>query len=166
MVRKVFYSFHYKPDCGRAALVRNMGFVDGNKPANDNDWEEITKGGDRAIQRWIDSQLEGKSCNVVLIGQNTAGRKWIEYEIKQAWNTNKGVVGVHIHKLKDLNGYQTSKGANPFTNFQMSNSQVRLSSVAKAYNPPYSNSKDVYAYIYDNLADWIEEAIEIRQSEG
>ena len=61
-----------------------MGVGEGNKPATDNDWETITKGGDKAIQRWIDDQLDGKSCNVVLIGENTAGRKWIKYEIEAA----------------------------------------------------------------------------------
>jgi MTH538 TIR-like domain (DUF1863) len=166
MVRKVFYSFHHKPDCARAARVRNMGVVEGNKPANDNEWETIAKGGDRAIQRWIDDQLNGKSCNVVLIGESTAGRKWIEYEIRKAWNTNKGVVGVYIHKLKDFDGNQSSKGSNPFTNFKMVNSETKLSSVVKTYNPPYIDSKDACAYINDNLADWIEEAIAIRDSEG
>jgi len=94
-----------------------MGVVEGNKPATDNDWESITKGGDKAIQKWIDDQLTGKSCNVVLIGENTAGRKWIKYEIKEAWNNNKGVVGVYIHRLKDLDGNQSSKGRNPFEDF-------------------------------------------------
>jgi len=164
MTRRVFYSFHYKPDCTRAARVRNMGVVEGNKPASDNDWEEITSGGDRAIKKWIDDQLDGKSCNVVLIGENTAGRKWIKYEIETAWNTKKGLVGVYIHKLKDLDGNQSSKGSNPFEDFTIGEKKKQMSSVVKAYNPPYSDSKDVYNYISENLADWIEEAIEIRDN--
>jgi len=164
MARRVFYSFHYKPDCTRAARVRNMGVVEGNKPASDNDWEEITSGGDRAIKKWIDDQLDGKSCNVVLIGENTAGRKWIKYEIETAWNTKKGLVGVYIHKLKDLDGNQSSKGSNPFEDFTIGEKKKQMSSVVKAYNPPYSDSKDVYNYISENLADWIEEAIEIRDN--
>ena len=44
MARKVFYSFHSVPDCTRAARVRDMGVVEGNPPATDNDWEKITKG--------------------------------------------------------------------------------------------------------------------------
>ena len=44
MARRVFYSFHYEPDNARAAQVRNMGVVEGNKPASDHDWETITKG--------------------------------------------------------------------------------------------------------------------------
>lgn len=164
MARRVFYSFHYKPDCARAARVRNMGVVEGNKPASGNEWETITGGGPKAIQKWIDNQLYGKSCNVVLIGENTAGRKWINYEIETAWNDGRGVVGVYIHKLKDLDGYQSSKGRNPFDDFTMDGSQKKLSSIVKAYNPPYSDSKDVYAYIRDNLEDWIEEAIDIRSN--
>lgn len=166
MARRLFYSFHYKPDCSRAAQVRNMGVIEGNKPATDNEWERITRGGASAIERWIDSQLNGKSCNVILIGENTAGRKWINYEIKAAWNSKKGVVGVYIHRLKDLNGYQSSKGSNPFEYFKMDGSEKKLSSIVAAYNPPYTNSKDVYAYINDNLFDWIEEAIEIREEQG
>jgi MTH538 TIR-like domain (DUF1863) len=164
MARRVFYSFHYKPDCSRAAQVRNMGLVEGNKPASDNDWETITKGGDSRIKEWIDGQLDGKSCNVVLIGENTAGRKWIKYEIETAWNSGKGVVGVHIHRLKDLDGNQSSKGSNPFEDFTMKKDASKLSGIIKVYNPPHTDSKDAYSYIKANLADWIEEAIEIRDN--
>ena len=166
MARRVFYSFHYKPDCTSAAQVRNMGIVEGNKPASDNDWERIAKGGDSAVRKWINGQLGGKSCNVVLIGEKTAGRKWIKYEIQTGWNAKKGVVGVYIHRLKDLDGNQSLKGRNPFDDFRMDGSEKRLSSIVKAYNPPYTNSRDVYAYINDNLPDWIDEALEIRYDEG
>ena len=143
-----------------------MGIVEGNKPASDNEWEQVTRGGAAAIERWIDSELYGKSCNVVLIGANTAGRKWINYEIKSAWNSKKAVLGVYVHRLKDLNGYQSSRGSNPFDYFLLDGSDRKLSTVVSAYNPPYTNSKDAYAYIHDNLFDWIEQAIQIREDEG
>lgn len=162
MARRVFYSFHYKPDNWRASQVRNIGVVEGNRPVTDNEWEEITRGGDPAIERWINLQLDGKSCAVVLIGAKTAGRKWISYEIKKAWNEEKGVVGIYIHGLKDKEGAQANKGANPFSAITVD--QEALSSIVKAYNPPFSDSKDVYQYISDNLGDWIEEAIDIRQN--
>jgi hypothetical protein len=160
----VFYSFHYTPDCARAARVRNMGVVEGNKPASDNDWEEIESGGDKAIQKWIDDQLDGRSCNVVLIGENTAGRKWIDYEIKSAWNSKKGLVGVYIHRLKDFDGNQALKGNNPFEDFTIGQKKTPMTSVVKAYNSPYTDSKDVYNHINEHLSDWIEEAIEIRDN--
>jgi hypothetical protein len=164
MARRVFYSFHYKPDNSRASQVRNMGVVDGNKPATDNDWETITGKGDKAIQKWIDDQLEGKSCAVVLIGEKTAQRKWINYEIKEAWNNKKGLLGIYIHRLKNLDGDQSSKGDNPFDEFTVGEAKKKLSPVVKAYNPPYSDSKEVYAYIKQNLEDWIEDAISIRDN--
>lgn len=160
MARRAFYSFHYQPDNFRAGQVRNMGVIEGNAPASDNDWEAVKKGGDAAIQKWIDDQLYGKSVAIVLIGSGTAGRKWIDYEIKAAWNAGKGVMGVYIHNLKDSDGKQSYQGANPFSGFNVSGTS--LSSIVKAYAPPYSDSKQVYGYIKDNLATWIEEAVTIR----
>jgi len=160
MARRVFYSFYYKPDNWRASQVRNMGVIEGNRPVSDNEWEEITSGGDKAIQKWIDEQLQGKSCAVVLIGANTAGRKWIKYEIKKAWNDEKGVLGIYIHNLKDKEENQSSKGRNPFDDFTIDGE--KLSKIVKAYDPPYSTSTTVYAHIKENLEDWVEEAITIR----
>lgn len=162
MARKVFFSFHYQPDCVRASQVRNIGVVEGNPSATDNDWETVARGGDPAIQKWIDNQLSGRSCTIVLIGKDTAGRKWINYEIEKSWNGSKGVFGIYIHNLKNFSGVQTTMGSNPFSGFNLKNGTVALSSVVKAYNPPFSDSKDVYKYISDNLESWIEEAIRIR----
>src|SRR5690349_5507067 len=94
MPRKCFYSFHYVPDNWRTSQVRNIGVIEGNAPASDNGWESVKKGGEAAIQKWIDLQLSGRSCAIVLIGSETAGRKWINYEIGKAWNEGKGVVGI------------------------------------------------------------------------
>ncbi len=160
MARKAFYSFHYIPDNWRASQVRSMGVIEGNPPATDNDWEAVKRGGDPAIKNWIDRQLNGKSVAIVLIGAETAGRKWIKYEIEQAWNGKKGVLGIYIHNLKDRNGNQIVKGKNPFTPYSIDG--VNMSRIVQSYDPPYVISKDVYAYIQNNLEAWIEKAIEIR----
>ena len=163
MARSAFYSFHYTPDCWRASQVRNMGVIDGNKPASDNDWEQVTRRGDQAIQNWIEGQLNGRSCAIVLIGQNTAARKWINYEISTAWNQNKGVLGVYVHRLRDASGYQCNKGGNPFDHVTFTSSGRPLSTVVQTYDTPY-DSKEAYGYIQSNLSAWIEEAIRIRAS--
>ena len=161
MVRRVFFSFHYKPDNWRASQVRNIGVIEGNAAVSDNDWETITGRGDEAIRRWINEQMHGRSCAIVLIGNRTAGRKWINYEIKKAWNDGKGVVGIYIHNLRDSNRSQASKGKNPFNDFTVNGRT--LSSIVKAYDPPHKRSTDVYNYIEDNIEDWVEEAIRIRR---
>lgn len=162
MARRTFYSFHYKPDSWRASQVRNMGVVDGNRPCSDNDWETITKGGDEKIKKWIAEQLDGKSCVIVLIGANTAGLKWINHEIIKGWDDGKGVVGVYVHNLLDSDKKQANKGANPFDNIGYGNTGKKLSSVVKAYDPPYTTSTDVYDHIQKHLEAWVEEAVAIR----
>ena len=163
MARRVFYSFHYKPDNWRASQIRNMGVVDGNKPATDNDWESITGGGEAAIKKWIAEQMNGRSCRVVLIGAGTANRKWINHEIVKSWNDGKGILGVYIHNMKNSQGNQASKGSNPFSDITMGDTDKKMSSVVKAYDPPYTASQNVYSHIQDNLADWLETAIDIRE---
>lgn len=164
MARKVFFSFHYVPDNWRASQVRRMGALEGNQPVSDNDWEEVTSGGDDAIKKWIANQMSGRSCAVVLIGAATAGRKWINHEIIKAWDDGKGVVGVYIHGLKNAAETQSTKGANPFANITMGGTTTKMSSIVKAYDPPYTVSTDVYAHIKTNLDAWVEEAIEIRNA--
>ena len=159
MTRRVFFSFHYKPDNWRASQVRNIGTVEGNKAASDNDWETVTKGGDVAIKEWIDDQMSGKSCAVVLVGEKTADRKWIKYEIKKAWNDGRGLLGIHVNKLKDADGDTATKGGNPF-DFKVGDEN--LSELVKCYTPSGTTSKDVYESISDNIEAWIEDAIDRR----
>jgi hypothetical protein len=148
------------PDAWRTSQVRNIGKIEGNKPASDNDWETVKKGGDEAIKKWINDQLDGRSCTIVLIGAETAGRKWIKYEIEKSWNDKKGVLGIYIHNLKDANGKQTIKGKNPFSDFTVNGTS--MSTIVKAYDPPFTDSKEVYNYISEHIENWIENAITIR----
>lgn len=164
MARKCFYSFHYKPDNWRVSTIRNIGTVEGNKPASDNDWETVTGGGNAKIKKWIEDQMKGRTCTVILAGSNTADRKWINYEIKESWDKGKGVLVIFIHKIKDGEGNQSSKGGNPLYYVTDCPGGKRLSAIAKAYDPPRETSKGVYSYIEDNIEDWIEDAIEIRNA--
>ena len=162
MKRQVFYSFHYELDNWRASQVRNIGAIEGNKPVSDNKWEEIKRGGDSAIKKWINSQMQNRSCTVVLVGSDTANRKWINYEILKSWNDKMGIAGIYIHGLQNQKGYICSKqGANPFNDIGY-NSNQRLYKMVKCHNPQGSNSKEKYRWIKNNLSDIVEEAIEIR----
>ncbi|MHC8491584.1 TIR domain-containing protein [Thalassospira sp. SM2505] len=165
MLRKCFYSFHYLPDSTRAAQIRNIGSIESNKSASDNDWETVKKGGNAAIERWINGQLSGRSCTIVLVGSETANRKWINYEIVKSWNKGMGVVGIHIHGIKSLDGDTSRKGANPFDFIPVGTSGKKLSSIVKCYNPSGNTSKEKYAWIADNLSAAVEEAIRIRSKQ-
>jgi hypothetical protein len=103
MAKKVFYSFYYKEDSSRIQQVINMGVVEGQAMLSGQKWEEVKKKGDAAVEKWIDEQMKGKNCLVVLVGTKTSTRPWVDYEIKKAWKDKLGVVGIRIHGLKDLN---------------------------------------------------------------
>lgn len=160
MTRKVFFSFHFDADSWRASKVRKMGALEGNEPVSGNDWEEVKRGGDAAIERWIASQMKGRTCAVVLVGAQTASRPWVKYEIRKAWESGLGVVGVRIHRLLDRDLEPARSGANPFAGFSINHTP--LSSIVSLHDPVGIDSKAVYASIEASLDAWVEEAIKIR----
>lgn len=174
--RQVFFSFHYAKDAWRASQVRNMGIVEGQAIFSDNSWETVRQKSDWAIKNWILSEMHLRSCVVVLIGSETASRKWVKYEIEEAWKAGKGIVGIYVHGLEDSLKHQSRKGSNPFELFYVDRTinyiverdrpidknEVKMSLVCKAYDTPYLGSTYVYGHIKDHIEDWIEEAIRIR----
>lgn len=153
MARRVFFSFHYDRDIWRASQIRNSwvckpsieeaGFVDIAS------WEAIEREGDEAVERWINNQLYGTSVTVVLIGAETAGRKWVNYEIKKSCERDNGMLGVYIHNCKDQRQNTDYKGKNPFDDWK--SGDVLLSQMFPTYDW-------IYDYGYNHLGDWIEAA--------
>ena len=156
--RQVFFSFEYDKDNWRAGQVRNMGKVSNDSTFSDNDWESVKKDSELAIKRWINAEMAKRSCIVVLIGSTTSTRKWVKYEIEKAYELGKGIVGIYVHGLKDKDGKQTSKGANPFYNIYTDDG-YRLSNYVQAYDTGYVYSTNVYNDIKDKIEGLIEDAI-------
>jgi len=114
MARRVFFSFHFANDYWRTQQVRNMGSLEGQSLCTPNAWEEIKRKGADSIEKWIDDNLRGTSCVVVLVGAETASRPWVRREIVKGWDAGKGVVGIRVHKLLDNNSRSSNAGENPF----------------------------------------------------
>ena len=72
-------------------------------------------------------------------------------------------MGIYVHNLQDSDKKQSTKGANPFEGITVGEDKKKLSTIVKAYDPPYSTSTSVYDHIKSNLAAWVEEAVKIRQ---
>lgn len=142
----------------RVQQIRNIGAIEGNTPVSANDWEEIRKN-DISIKKWIDDNMKSRSCVIVLIGEETASRPWVQYEIVKGWNDHKGVLGIYIHNIKCPRNGKCNQGPNPFDNITFTDGR-KLSSVVKCYNP---GAYDAYNDIANNLDGWIEEAIAIRE---
>lgn len=116
MARKVFFSFHYQRDIWRASNIRNSGVVEGQAAAGFSDasiWEEAKKKGDATIKKMIDDALIGTSVTAVLIGAQTANRKYVNYEIEKSIERGNGILGIYIYNIKDQNGNTDTIGAIP-----------------------------------------------------
>ena len=163
MARRVFFSFHFANDFWRTQQIRNINALDGQAVVNANAWEEIKRKGDASIKKWIDDNLTGKTCVVVLIGSQTANRPWVIHEISRGWNKGKGVLGIRVDKLLDSNRKTTTAGPNPFGKVNFNGSQRTLADVAPVKTPAGADSKAAYASITNNIESWIEEAIKIRE---
>ena len=140
MARRVFFSFKYE-DVSRAMVVRNSWVTQGKEAAGFVDaaeFKRIEAGGDKAIQKWIDSQLTGTSVTAVLVGAKTCASRWVNYEIAESIEKGNGLLGIDISKIKDLN----------------STTSERCGKIPSGYSFYLWNSDNGYA----NLGDWIEQA--------
>jgi hypothetical protein len=116
MARNVFFSFHYQRDIFRVNQIRNLPEVVDASAAGFKDsslWEEARKKSDDAVKKLIDSGLMGTSVTVVCIGNKTAGRKFINYEIQKSIDRGNGILGVQIHHLKNIDGAVDTAGDTP-----------------------------------------------------
>jgi hypothetical protein len=116
MTRNVFFSFHYQRDIFRVNQIRNIPEVMGDAAAGFKDaslWEEAKKKSDAAVKELIDYGLLNTTVTVVCIGNQTAGRKFINYEIEKSMARGNGIVGVQIHHLNDHKGNTDPAGATP-----------------------------------------------------
>lgn len=159
-MKRAFLSFHYANDSWRVQQIKNIGSIEGQPLLSYNEWEKIKQQGDAAIKTWINDQMSSKSCVIVLIGSNTANRKWINYEISHAWDNGKSLVGVYINKLKDVNGSQSAKGSNPFAYIKLKSGKT-LDELVPCFTPTGTSSSEAYDWIKNNIEDVVEKAVKM-----
>ncbi|WP_455181435.1 TIR domain-containing protein [Azospirillum palustre] len=156
MARHTFFSFHHQRDSWRAAQVRNCWVTKDRIDAGFWDaaeWEEVKKKDDASIHNWIDEQMKGTSVTVVLIGAQTSQRKHVGYEISRSYTLGKGMLGIYIHNVKNKDGHTDTKGANPFSNWQITKNgqKTYFSSIFPTYDWVSDNGRA-------NIGFWIEDA--------
>jgi hypothetical protein len=141
MARRVFFSFHYRRDLWRVNVVRNSGAIEGISAAGFHDaslWEETKRKGEVAVKKLIDSRLDGTTVTVVLIGAETANRKYVSYEVEQSVARGNGILGIRINNIKDKDGRTDPPGAVP----------AALTKIGAT----------VYTWEYGKLGEWVEKA--------
>lgn len=117
MARSVFFSFHFERDSWRVSQVRNSNviatFPKSTYFTDKAGFEAIKKQGKAAVKKWIDDEMNNTSVTVVLIGNQTANRPWVQYEIEQSVAQKKGLLGVRIDGIKNKDRETDKPGANP-----------------------------------------------------
>jgi hypothetical protein len=100
--RHVFISHHHKDDAsvdGMSSLLQNGGYDIRNssirslRPEN----QERMRNGmvrDETIRRWLRAKISWSGTVVVLIGNQTHSRPWVDWEIEEAQRQGKRIVGV------------------------------------------------------------------------
>ena len=102
--RRVFFQLE---DIWRASIVRKAGQFDVTARAGWTDaslWEDAKRKGESEIRRLIDTNLNGTSVTAVLIGADTAKRRWVDYEIEKSierlsWAGDTGLLKQGGHRL-------------------------------------------------------------------
>ena len=106
--KNVFISHHHKDDAQvdkLTSLLNKNGSEIRNssiraKPANQ---ERLDKGlvKDSVIRRLLKMKMSWAGTVIVLVGKKTHTRPWVNWEINEAKNQGKNIVGVYEHGLKD-----------------------------------------------------------------
>lgn len=156
-MRRVFFSFDWD-DAWKVNQVRHsgvttsvefVGFIDAA------DIERVKRSSDQAIQNWIDRQMTNTSVTAVLIGENTYRSRWVKYEIQKSIDRRNGILGIHIHNVKDRFGRTSDKGRSPFKESPfnwMASHQGKLAYPCCCYYDWVSGES------HQNVGDWIERA--------
>lgn len=160
MARRVFFSFHYD-DIWRVNQIRHSSLITRNPKAagfiDKAEFESVERQGRKAIEAWIDRQLNGTSTTIVLIGAETASRHYVQYEIFKSYDRGNGLLGIQMHNMKDVKGRtQWFPGPNPFSKVEIKGGIFGTTSLANKLTIP------IYDWVYDdgrsNIAKWIENA--------
>lgn len=98
MARTVYFAFDYQ-DVFAVNQIRRSGEFLTRAVAGFSDasqWEKLKRKTDTAIQRAIDDSLKGTSVTVVCVGERTATRRWVKYELTASKARGNGLLGVYL----------------------------------------------------------------------
>jgi hypothetical protein len=160
MTRRVFFSFHYD-DIWRVNQIRNCWTITrDNESAGFHDkaeFEKVARQGKKAIEGWIDRQLNGTSATIVLIGAETANRPYVHYEILESYERGNGLLCIQIHNMKNLDGgTDWFAGPNPFDNVEVAGGLFGTTSLSSKLRIPIYDWANGNGRV--NIATWIERA--------
>lgn len=98
--RKIFISYHHGGD-QKYYDAFSKTFHDEYEAVTDNSLERAIDSDDVAyvLRRIRENHISGTSCTVVLVGADTWGRKYVDWEIDATLQKKHGLIGVWLPSL-------------------------------------------------------------------
>ena len=98
MARGVYFAFDYQDvfkvnqmrKAGEFVDVAVAGFTDASQ------WEKLKERDDAVIRKAIDDALENTTVTVACVGERTASRRWVKYELTASRERGNGLLGVYL----------------------------------------------------------------------
>ena len=113
---KIYFS--HDLDEPRADVVRNRWLA---QPGNEEagffgmlTWGDATRGGPATVKRLLSAAFADTSVTCVLIGPETAGKRWVRFEIIESIERRNLLVGVHVGAIPDRSRKIVGASKNPF----------------------------------------------------
>lgn len=109
MKRKIFVSYHHGGDQAyydafSRTFYNTYDVITDNSLEREIDSDDV----DYVMRRIRESYIVGSSCTIVLVGPNTWGRKYVDWEIKATLDKQHGLIGVQLPiLLAGPNGFVT-----------------------------------------------------------
>lgn len=114
---RLYFSFYYTRDRRRARHVVERWLAGAGRAATAfiprPVLEEMVRTGVPSIYRWIDAEVARADATVVLIGAETAGRHFVEYEIAASIRHGRPLLGVRVHGLPGEDDRPDPPGRSP-----------------------------------------------------
>ena len=146
-MRHCFFIFDYDNDLARVRHIDSLNLALATTPAgfdDDADWKAAVSKGDDAVKELIDNAILGTSATVVLIGEHTAERDYVDYAIEQSIKRQNGILGIFVHDIPDASGATAAKGRAPYE--------------AQAAETLEAHGYDTHDWDEGKFAEWVEEA--------
>jgi hypothetical protein len=94
---RIFTSYHHRGDQQYCEMFSNA-FHDNYETIYDNSLERQIDSDDvdYVMRKIRENYITGTSCTIVLVGYETWGRKYVDWEIKATLDKQHGLIGVHL----------------------------------------------------------------------
>ena len=150
--RYIFPSFRWE-DAWLVNQIVNLPFVIGTTEIqfrNGVPPEEVHSSDD-AIRRWIQNSMDGCTCLILFVGEETYKSDWVAYELELARKRSIGRIIVYLDGMKRKDGSICHRGPDPYAYRGMYTSNSPNAYIIKQYSWVQNDG-------INNIGQWIEDA--------